>query len=944
MASKLGKQQHSASGNSSIASKSSLRSTRTANTAGGRMGKKRLSTIPSSTIAPISPLAGLSSTQLDKSITAASSSSVSSRNPLRRRSSLGGTGTAGKKLGGGGGGGSSVSSSRPGSASSYPSRPSSRSSISLDGSSQARLRKKKLNTSATTPSSNKKGNPTSPSGMSSTSSVQRRRRIKSPVPCQSRPISPKRTQQQPPSSSTRPRSPLASSRGMSPTPRRNNHRSVSPKRTVGGGGGGRPLSPVRTRPLSPVRTNVRRPLSPIRSPARSRATSPKKASSSPRRVKSPIHNNSSNGNGGNGNTNGGVFVHGQAEDKSWATQIGQLRQSFDVEHEQYLENYNAANNDGNEDSDDDDEKQYEMRIRVIVRKRPMSQKESTDGLEVDVIHPLEYNSYGRILVHQPKTKLDLTKEIETSSFAFDNVFDEHSHNGLIYERAVQSLIPGVFRGKWASVFAYGQTGSGKTFTMMGSNATGMRAGNQAENNISNGQNLGLYFLAAQDVFRIAADPAYADITIGVSLFEIYGGKLLDLLNARHPVKCLEDRKGKVCFPGLSEHPVTNAEALMDIIDAGALNRSTGTTSANADSSRSHAVLQLSLRKDVGRAKNKEHGRLTFIDLAGSERGADTSKACRTTRMEGAEINTSLLALKEVIRALATGSSLKRIPFRGSKLTQVLKESFVGKNSRTVMVSCVAPNMKNCDHTLNTLRYADRVKERDPQTGKLSASVAANSQIKRDQADDIVRVKLPPRPLTAPAASFRIERDEDESSDDDDIPPPPSNEELLLHSLDEVTFVEEEEYVDNAEEKSGYSEFDYGKNVDSDENDSLEEALKSNDGHESTATISRPKALKDNPAAQTLVARHKSINTQLLQMLQLEMSLVNTHDSNRDNIEDYLKELENLSDQQLSLLSALRESLVSYNASKYTNGSSNTHTSTFNRLLDDSLDCSFDLRD
>ena len=202
----------------------------------------------------------------------------------------------------------------------------------------------------------------------------------------------------------------------------------------------------------------------------------------------------------------------------------------------------------------------------------------------------------------------------------------------------------------------------ETFTMMGANATGMRAGNQAENSTTDA-NLGLYCLAAQDVFKLAEDSSNADISIGVSLFEIYGGKLLDLLNERNPVKCLEDRKGKVCFPGLSEHPVNNANELMDIIDAGALNRSTGTTSANADSSRSHAVLQLSLRKDVGRTKNKEFSRLTFIDLAGSERGADTSKACRTTRMEGAEINTSLLALKEVIRALAVGSSLKRIPFR-----------------------------------------------------------------------------------------------------------------------------------------------------------------------------------------------------------------------------------------------------------------------------------------
>ena len=111
---------------------------------------------------------------------------------------------------------------------------------------------------------------------------------------------------------------------------------------------------------------------------------------------------------------------------------------------------------------EEEDEDYEMRIRVIVRKRPMSTRESSDMSEVDVIHPLTYGSYGRILVHQPKTKLDLTKEIETSSFAFDNVFDETSNNVQIYDGAVRSLIPGVFGGMWASVFAYGQTGSGKT--------------------------------------------------------------------------------------------------------------------------------------------------------------------------------------------------------------------------------------------------------------------------------------------------------------------------------------------------------------------------------------------------------------------------------------------------------------------------------------------------
>ena len=76
-------------------------------------------------------------------------------------------------------------------------------------------------------------------------------------------------------------------------------------------------------------------------------------------------------------------------------------------------------------------------------------------------------------------------------------------------------------------------------------------------------------------------------------------------------------------------------------------------------------------------------------------------------MEGAEINKSLLALKECIRALYHEQD--HTPFRGSKLTQVLKDSFTG-NGRTVMVVTISPNMGNCEHTLNTLRYGYRVKE------------------------------------------------------------------------------------------------------------------------------------------------------------------------------------------------------------------------------------------
>lgn len=136
--------------------------------------------------------------------------------------------------------------------------------------------------------------------------------------------------------------------------------------------------------------------------------------------------------------------------------------------------------------------------------------------------------------------------------------------------------------------------------------TGMNAGTAVED----ASNPGLYYLAALDIFDMVRRPEYSHLRVQVSLFEIYGGKLFDLLNRRGAVKCLEDSRGKVCFPGLTEHPIDGPDRLMDLIELGAENRSTGTTSRNADSSRSHAVLQLKLRKDVNRKKNVEHGKST----------------------------------------------------------------------------------------------------------------------------------------------------------------------------------------------------------------------------------------------------------------------------------------------------------------------------------------------
>ena len=358
------------------------------------------------------------------------------------------------------------------------------------------------------------------------------------------------------------------------------------------------------------------------------------------------------------------------------------------------------------------------------------------------------------------------------------------------------------------------------------------------------------------------------------------------------------------FPGLSEHVISSAEDLMKLIEKGASNRSTGSTSANRDSSRSHAVLQLHLRKPNSSKIDEEHGRLTFIDLAGSERGADTDQASRTTRLEGAEINTSLLALKEVIRALATGDAMTHIPFRGSKLTQVLKESFVGKNSRTVMVACVAPNMTNCEHTLNTLRYADRVKERNSETGKLSASVEAASKIINKQITSNFR------PVTAPPAGTDLSRvqikaslakaDEEmlQNSDDNWLSDLDNDDDVDLHDDEDMLKVS----MDELNEVLKTPVHETAKSFTFEEEDSpMHKSSKS--------AYSKLKNKKE--AVAPLINTHRSIMSEMLNMVKQEMTLVNCTDEDRALIDDYLQELEQIQDKQLAMISTLRESLVQY---------------------------------
>ncbi|XP_042311256.1 kinesin-like protein KIF24 [Sceloporus undulatus] len=323
------------------------------------------------------------------------------------------------------------------------------------------------------------------------------------------------------------------------------------------------------------------------------------------------------------------------------------------------------------------------KIRVCVRKRPLGLREERRG-EVNIITVEDKDT---LLLHEKKEAVDLTQYILQHVFYFDEVFGEACSNQDVYMKTAHPLIQHIFNGGNATCFAYGQTGAGKTYTMIGTH-----------------QNPGLYALAAKDIFRqLEASPTCKDLHIWISFYEIYCGQLYDLLNGRKRLFAREDSKRVVQIVGLREIQVSTVNLLLEVILKGGKERSTGATGVNSDSSRSHAIIQIQIKDPT----NRVFGRISFIDLAGSERAADARDSDRQTKMEGAEINQSLLALKECIRALDQEHA--HTPFRQSKLTQVLKDSFVG-NSKTCMIANVSPSHIATEHTLNTLRYADRVKE------------------------------------------------------------------------------------------------------------------------------------------------------------------------------------------------------------------------------------------
>lgn len=355
-------------------------------------------------------------------------------------------------------------------------------------------------------------------------------------------------------------------------------------------------------------------------------------------------------------------------------------------------------------------------IRVFCRVRPVSQEEQDS---VDAKTMLSFDSDDDAILY-------LSNKGKMMTFELDKVFPPQATQEEVFLE-VQSLVTSCIDGFNVCIFAYGQTGSGKTYTMEG----------EVDNPGINQRALRLLF---SEVTEKAPD---WDYKISVSMAEIYNETLRNLLGEnptdKLDIKMNPDGSGQLYVPGLTEITVQSPEDINRVFELGHMNRATACTNLNEHSSRSHALLIITVSGFNTATGNRTQGKLNLVDLAGSERigksGAEGSRL-----REAQCINKSLSALGDVINALRSKHS--HVPFRNSRLTYLLQDSLNG-DSKTLMMVQVSPLAANMSESVCSLKFAQRVRSVELSSSSSSSRRHENSSTSSSPTHDSVELDSPP---------------------------------------------------------------------------------------------------------------------------------------------------------------------------------------------------------
>ncbi|EFX85436.1 hypothetical protein DAPPUDRAFT_314281 [Daphnia pulex] len=367
---------------------------------------------------------------------------------------------------------------------------------------------------------------------------------------------------------------------------------------------------------------------------------------------------------------------------------------------------------GNDNSPDD-----LGNISVVVRVRPLSEREiqRNDDTIIQVLSheqimmrpDVRANGQSAITGSQSTFNQTLTAK----SFTFNAVFDQTATQSEMMEKSgVAKIIAMAMEGYSTTVFCYGQTGSGKTHSLTGPPHLDQPDPFSEEH--------GLIYRAFVHLFDRLKEKSKSDCTyiIKASFLEIYNEKVIDLLNLSTFKKPLQVRWSRVAGGFYVENLFTveceEFDDLLAVLEEGMKNRAVGSHGMNDYSSRSHTILTVHVISELQASEEgvylSRHGKINFVDLAGSEMTKKTNSQGKTLE-EANNINKSLMVLGYCISQLSDPRKRNgHIPYRDSKLTQLLSDSLAG-NGVTLMVACVSPARSNLSETLNTLRYAARAK-------------------------------------------------------------------------------------------------------------------------------------------------------------------------------------------------------------------------------------------
>ncbi|KAL3645606.1 hypothetical protein CASFOL_010786 [Castilleja foliolosa] len=340
------------------------------------------------------------------------------------------------------------------------------------------------------------------------------------------------------------------------------------------------------------------------------------------------------------------------------------------------------------------------RVRVVIRLRPRNSEEMVADAD-----------FADCVELQPELKrLKLRKNNwDSDTFEFDEVLTEFASQKRVYEVVAKPVVESVLEGYNGTVMAYGQTGTGKTYTL----------GRLGEKDAAD---RGIMLRAMEDIL---SEISPENDVVCVSYFQLYMETIQDLLNpANDNISIAEDPKsGDVSLPGATLVEIRNHKSFMELLQLGEAHRFAANTKLNTESSRSHAILMVQIKRSVKGKKSSvssetgnmnltgknlkptlvRKSKLVIVDLAGSER-IDKSGSEGHTLEEAKSINLSLSALGKCINALAENSA--HVPVRDSKLTRLLRDSF-GGTARTSLIITIGPSPRHRGETTSTIMFGQR---------------------------------------------------------------------------------------------------------------------------------------------------------------------------------------------------------------------------------------------